>query len=161
MIRYSLCCDRGHSFEAWFGGSDAFDRQKADGQVLCPSCGSADVSKALMTPSVSTSRKKAAQTPESEVPAPDIDAPAEQSVPVATQPALPPEALALMRELRAKVTAEAEYVGPKFAEEARKIHYGEREEGGIYGEAGVDEVRALNEEGIEVLPLPVLPEDRN
>jgi hypothetical protein len=152
MIRYRLICREGHEFEAWFAGSTAYEEQRADGRVTCPQCGSADVAKALMAPSVSTSRSRAGR---------DVAKDTEKKVPVAGQRSLPPEAMALLREFREKVTAEAEYVGPQFAEEARKIHYGEREETGIYGEAAPDEVESLNEEGIEVLPLPVLPEDRN
>ena len=156
MIRYSLICGQGHEFDAWFAGSSAYEEQSADGRVVCPQCGSADVTKALMAPSVSTSRSKSARKAES-----GSDQQSEKKVPVAGQHSIPPEAMALLREFRDKVTADAEYVGPQFAEEARKIHYGEREETGIYGEAAADEVKSLNEEGIEVLPLPVLPEDRN
>lgn len=152
MIRYSLICREGHEFEAWFAGSAAYDEQRANGRVTCPQCGSADVAKALMAPSVSTARSRADRETVKD---------AAKKVRVAGQRSLPPEAMALLREFREKVTAEAEYVGPQFAEEARKIHYGEREETGIYGEAAPDEVESLNEEGIEVLPLPVLPEDRN
>lgn len=152
MIRYSLICGDGHEFEAWFSGSAAYEEQRSDGRVTCPLCGSADVAKALMTPSVSTSRSRADRETAGDT---------QKKVPVAGQRSLPPEAMTLLREFREKVTAKAEYVGPQFAEEARKIHYGEREETGIYGEAAPDEVRSLNEEGIEVLPLPVLPEDRN
>ena len=152
MIRYSLSCHQGHAFDAWFAGSDAYEQQNEAGLVPCPVCGSVEISKSLMTPSVSTSKRKQAQTPAAEP---------EKSVPVASQPALPPEALAQMRALREKVTANAEYVGADFAEEARKIHYGEREQAGIYGEAALDDVISLQEEGIDVLPLPVLPEDRN
>lgn len=156
MIRYNLICGQGHEFEAWFAGSAAYDEQRAGSRITCPQCGSADVAKALMAPSVSTSRSRAGRTAER-----GADHQSEKKVPVAGQHSIPPEAMALLREFRDKVTADAEYVGPQFAEEARKIHYGEREETGIYGEAAADEVKSLNEEGIEVLPLPVLPEDRN
>ena len=176
MIRYSLSCHKGHSFEAWFAGSDAYEEQNEAGLIPCPVCGSSDVSKALMTPSVSTSKRKQAQVQEPERSGGQdhdqvLGQPQEQThetgpeqgsaVPVASPQSLPPEALALMREIRDKVTANAEYVGTEFAEEARKIHYGEREKGGIYGEAGIEDVKSLHEEGIDVVPLPVLPEDRN
>jgi hypothetical protein len=170
MIRYSLSCHKGHSFEAWFAGSDAYEQQNEAGLIPCPVCGSTDISKALMTPSVSTSKRKQAQV---QAPAPEQSGGQDHeqthetgheqgsAVPVASPQSLPPEALALMREIRDKVTANAEYVGTEFAEEARKIHYGEREKGGIYGEAGIEDVKSLHEEGIDVVPLPVLPEDRN
>jgi len=146
MIRYSLSCRNEHQFEAWFAGSDAFEQQRAASQITCPACGTSDVSKMLMTPSVSTSKCKQQET---------------EPVPVASDKAVPDEVLAMMRQIRDKVTESAEYVGRDFSEEARKIHYGEQDERGIYGEASAEEVRTLHEEGIEILPLPVLPEDRN
>ena len=142
MIKYSLSCDSGHPFEAWFASSDAYEKQSAAGTLLCPVCGSAEVDKALMAPAVATSRKKdavrlAANVPEHK------------------------EMIAALRKIRNQMTENADYVGPKFAEEARKIHYNETEKRGIYGEASSDEARSLAEEGIEFHPLPVLPEDHN
>ena len=142
MIRYSLSCDSGHDFEGWFASSDAFDTQKGQGSVTCPACGSSEVDKALMAPNVATSRKK-------------------DSVRLAANVPDQQEVVATLRKLRQHMTENADYVGPKFAEEARKIHYNESEKRGIYGEASSEEARALAEEGIEFHPLPVLPEDHN
>jgi hypothetical protein len=148
MIRYTLSCPHEHAFEAWFAGSEAYEKQKKAGLIPCPVCGSTDVDKTLMTPSVSTSRSRSAE---------QADAP----VPVAANPPVSPEALAALRQIRDQVTKNADYVGADFPEEARKIHYGEREKTGIYGEAGLEDIKNLHEEGIEVMPLPVLPEDKN
>lgn len=142
MIRYSLSCEAGHGFEAWFASSDAFASQKAERNVACPVCGSIEVEKALMAPNVATSRKK-------------------DSMRVAANVPDRQEMVATLRKLRQHMTENADYVGPKFAEEARKIHYNELEKRGIYGEASSEEASALAEEGIEFHPLPVLPEDHN
>jgi hypothetical protein len=138
MILYKLQCKKGHEFEAWFASSDAFDRQKKRGQLSCPSCGMKSVSKALMAPNVAPrSRRKTA--------------------PERPQPTGPPK----LRKLRAEVEAKSEYVGPRFPEEARKIHYEEVPARGIHGEATAEEAKALKDEGIEFYPLPILPEDQN
>ena len=157
MIKYSVQCQKGHGFEAWFPNSDAFDKQTKRGLVSCPDCGSVKVTKALMAPHVSRKTRKKGQ---SEV------VPAVRSGPgvqrVATPGvAMPAEMVELLRKIRKDVEAKAEYVGPKFADEARKIHYDEAPERGIYGEASLDDVKALHEEGIDCLPLPLLPEERN
>lgn len=142
MIRYSLCCDHGHDFEGWFSSSEDFDRQKSMGLIACPSCHSQSVEKMLMTPSVATSRKK------------------EESRAFALE-AGQREALARLKQVVAEIKANAEDVGERFAEEARKIHYGEVEARGIIGQASYDDAHALMEEGIEIAPLPVLPDDVN
>jgi len=149
VIRYSLSCEDGHAFDAWFGGSEAFEDQRDRGLVACPLCGSTKVDKTLMAPSVSTSRKKRKPAAERE------------SVPVAANVPSDGEAASMLRKLRQHLTENAEHVGDKFAEEARRIHYNEAEKRGIYGQATSDEARALIEEGIEFHPLPVLPEDHN
>lgn len=139
MIKFQLNCENDHEFSGWFQSGEAFDKQVKRGLVDCPTCGSSKVQKALMAPSVSTTRRKiaAAETMQADV-------------------------LKAMREVRRKVTENAEYVGPRFAEEARRIHYKETDDGkGIYGEATISEARELADEGIEFLPLPVLPEDQN
>jgi hypothetical protein len=160
MIRYDLECADGHGFDGWFRSGEDFDRQAAAGLVTCPHCGSAAVSRALMTPAVRPSRSKAAAA----APVPAMPSAGEatptQPVAVAADPRRA-AVMAALRALREKVTAETDYVGPAFAEEARKMHYGEREARGIWGEASGEDVRALIDEGIEVHPLPVLPEDRN
>jgi len=148
MIRYRLQCDKRHEFEAWFKSSADYERQAKRKLVTCPECGSAKVAKALMAPNVSTSRKKPADMT---VANPEAAAQAEKKR----------ELLNLMRQLRAEVEKNAEFVGPRFAEEARKMHYEEVEKRGIYGEATADEARELHEEGIEFYPLPRLPDDQN
>lgn len=163
MIRYSLCCPSDHQFEAWFAGSEAFEAQSAAGQVHCPVCGSAEVAKMLMTPSVSTARKKQelARLPVPEQTAAQPPAETPPAMPVIAHPELPDSVKAMIRTVRDHVLKNADNVGAQFAEEARKIHYGEADERGIYGQASAEEVETLHEEGIDVMPLPVLPEDRN
>ena len=146
MIRYALKCDRGHGFEAWFRSSTDFEK----GETACPVCGSLAVAKAVMAPQVA--RKDRGET--------NVEAKSEK-MRLATADPRQQAIIAAIKELRQKVTENADYVGDKFAEEARKIHYEETEPRGIYGEATSDEAKALVEEGIEVHPLPVLPEDRN
>ncbi len=141
MIRFSLVCDRGHDFEAWFRSGDDFEAQSKRGLVSCPSCHSAKVEKALMAPSVSTGRKKEKLA---------LAASAEQK-----------KIAEAVVQLTRKMRENADYVGDKFAEEARKIHFGEADARGIYGEATAEEAKALAEDGVEFLPLPALPEDRN
>ncbi len=148
MIRYSLQCDNHHEFVAWFKSSADFDRQAKRKLVTCPDCGSTKVSKALMAPNVATSRAKATEVP---VANPEATAAADRKR----------ELLALLRKLRSEVEKNADYVGPRFAEEARKMHYEETDKRGIYGEATLDEARELHDEGIEFYPLPRLPEDQN
>lgn len=148
MIRYDLVCSAGHEFDSWFRDADAFDKAAAAKALACPVCGDHSIAKALMAPAVSTARKREARA---EVP----------SIPVA---APDPRQLALrdmLKKVREHVEANADYVGDRFAEEARKIHYEEVEPRGIYGEASPDEARALVEEGIEFHALPVLPEEGN
>ena len=170
MIKYSVQCPDEHSFEAWFPNSAAFDIQVKRGLVTCPACGSVRISKSLMAPNVSvkTRRKGSvlrgkvrdavapADPPGSSAPAPDT--PRSVAVP---SPSMPPAMLEIMRKIRQEVEAKAEYVGPRFADEARKMHYDEAPERGIYGEVSATEVKALHEEGIDCLPLPELPEDRH
>lgn len=154
MIKYQLVCPKSHSFEGWFSSSAAYDAQRKKRQVRCPTCGSAKIDKALMAPSVVTS-ERATFTRN----APDAAPPsAEQHV------ALPPEARELlqrMRKLRDEILSKSEYVGPKFAEEARRMHVEETEQRAIHGEATRAEVESLAEDGIDVLPIPILPDDHN
>jgi len=159
MIRYQLICGRGHDFDAWFADSAAFDAQRDGGLLGCPHCGGADVEKALMAPAVPSKRRKSAATPGAPQ-APETPAGGGDQVLLGPEPGARELAEAL-KQLRRQVTANADYVGGRFAEEARKIHYREAEARGIWGEASAEEARALCEEGIEFHPLPVLPEDRN
>lgn len=141
MIVYELTCERDHGFEAWFKDSAAFDSQSAEGKLICPVCESRNVNKAIMAPAVSGTKTKGAPTPS----APD-------AMRKMTQ---------FMTGLRKYVQDNAEYVGPRFPEEARKIHYGETEDRHIYGEATLDEAIELAEEGVDVAPLPPDPSETN
>lgn len=146
MIRYTLRCDDGHAFESWFASSAAYDALETAGQLACAVCGSAAVSKALMTPAVAApGRSDPAAAPD---PAPMTTA---LSAPVDSRVA---RALAA---LRAEIEAKADYVGPRFAQEARRIHAGEAEERAIWGQATGEEARALVEDGVPVAPLPFFP----
>jgi hypothetical protein len=162
MIRYALRCDRDHTFESWFQNSVAFDKQAKRGLVTCPVCNSAKVEKTIMAP-----RLARADVPEppppipAPPPAPAPQAAATAKAPVAIMGAQERELRQKLKELRDHVTKNANYVGAKFPDEARKIHYGETEHRSIYGEASPDEAKALHEEGIEFHPLPILPDDQN
>lgn len=164
MIRFRLRCDKDHEFEAWFRSGEDYDKLAAAKGVACAVCGSVTVEKALMAPAIGRAGKdKGARIPEPALPAPAADAPAE-AVGERMQLAADPRQkamIAALRELRAKITANADYVGDKFAEEARKIHYQEVEPRGIYGEASREEAEQLAEEGIEFAPLPPVPDERN
>ncbi|MFD1695904.1 DUF1178 family protein [Roseibium aestuarii] len=181
MIRYRLVCDQSHDFEAWFRNSEDFDTQSRRKLVTCPQCGSATVGKGLMAPSVSTSRKQeqvaremaalqGAGAPEDTTPA-QVQAPAKVPVP---QPAPAAASASLMtqdpriaalvegvRALRTKLLENSDYVGTDFAEEARRIHYGEAEARTIHGETSLEDARELIEEGVSLVPIPVLPDDQN
>ena len=148
MIKYALACEQAHEFESWFPSSEAFEAQRKRGFVTCPFCNSAKVEKQIMAPSVARTDK-----------APKAPAPEAQSVAVLSDRER--ELRAALRALREHVMKNAEDVGKGFVEEARKMHYGETEERSIYGEADLAEAKALLEEGIAVLPLPLVPDDRN
>ena len=149
MIRYGLRCHRGHEFEAWFRSADDYDRALAADESQCPQCGSHEVEKALMTPAVGGTAKTVTVRPESPTLKLASGDPRQKSM------------RAALKELRKKVIENADYVGERFTEEARKIHYEEVEPRGIYGEATAEDARAMTEEGIEFHPLPRLPEDVN
>ena len=152
MIRYRLKCEKRHEFEAWFSNSTAFDKQAKRGLVNCPKCGTSKVEKALMTPGIAKGLKRKRTR----------KAPAPQPDPQHTHRlAAHGELMGAMRKLRAEIEGKSEYVGPRFSEEARKIHYEEAPPRGIYGEATHEEAKALSEEGIDFFPLPLLPEDQN
>jgi hypothetical protein len=161
MIRYALVCDKGHDFESWFADSAAYDKQAKRKLVACPHCGSAKVEKAIMAPRLAGSRKGAAPVEmPAESPAAAPEKPQEKA-PVAMLSPQERELRAKLKELRDHLTQNADNVGPKFPEEARKMHYGEIEHRSIYGEATSDDAKALAEEGIEFHPLPILPDERN
>lgn len=173
MIRYRLKCEKRHEFEAWFASSTAFDRQAKRGLIACPRCGTAKVHKSLMAPNIIKGVRRARAEKGAEKGAGKAaDQAAEPPAPMAAPaPAAPPaethrlaahgELAKAMRKLRTEIEAKSEYVGPRFSEEARKIHYEEAPPRGIYGEATREEAQALSEEGIEFFPLPSLPEDHN
>jgi hypothetical protein len=156
MIHYALICAKGHEFDSWFQDSATFDKQAKRGLVTCPHCGSAKVEKAIMAPRLSSSKKRKApaETPVSIAAAPD-------KAPVAMMSPQEQEFRTKLKELREHLTKNADNVGPKFPEEARKMHYGEIEHRSIYGEASPKDAKELAEEGIEFHPLPILPDERN
>ncbi|SKA04576.1 DUF1178 family protein [Consotaella salsifontis] len=142
MIRFSLRCKpEGHGYDGWFRSSEDFEAQAAKGLVSCPVCGASAVEKAPMAPAVNSSRAKEARG--------------------AVMNAEAAKALAQLQEMARQVRANGDYVGPQFAEEARKIHYGEADRRQIYGEASTAEVKELAGEGIAAFPMPPLPEDQN
>ncbi|WP_186414932.1 MULTISPECIES: DUF1178 family protein [unclassified Pannonibacter] len=170
MIRYTLRCDNAHEFEGWFRNSGDFERQTAQGLMSCPACGSDDVTKALMAPAVSTSERRESLAPVSggaeaaaavDAPAAPAGAGAGATSAMIASDSRHAELLEKIRELRQQIVSNADYVGQSFADEARKMHYGEADHRSIYGETSPDDAQALLEEGISILPLPVLPEDRN
>jgi hypothetical protein len=164
MIRYALACDNGHEFESWFPGSAAYEAQLARGLVTCPMCSSAKIEKQIMAPSIARKDKSPAlQAPT----APEVQPEAAPQVPAAQpQPMVvfserEREFRAMVKAFREHVTKNADYVGKGFTDEARKMHYGETEHRSIYGEANLAEAKELLEEGIEVHPLPIVPDERN
>src|SRR6478609_1855102 len=158
MIRYTLRRDRGHAFESWFQSSSAYESQEKRKLVNCPTCGSAKVERAIMAPQIMSKKGREAPAP-APAPAADVAAPASASTPLMM--AQERELRAKLKELRDHIVKHADNVGERFPNEARKMHYGDIEHRPIYGEASPDEARALIEEGVEVSPLPVLPDDRN
>ena len=156
MIRYSLRCERGHAFESWFQSSSAYEVQEKRKLVSCPVCGSAKVERAIMAPQIVSKKARNSAEP---APAAPVDAAAPASTPLLM--AQERELRAKLRELRDHIVKNADNVGERFPNEARKMHYGDIEHRPIYGEASPEEARSLIDEGVEVSPLPVLPDDRN
>ncbi len=136
MIKFTLKCDQDHQFESWFGSSDDFEKVKSAGHVSCPNCGSEAVEKTLMAPPVRTARK------------------AKQSAELQKAKTEAEKAIAAMRK---EVETNSEYVGMNFAKEARSMHDGETEARSIYGEAKLEDAKALIDEGVPVAPLPFVP----
>ncbi len=155
MILYSLSCAKHHEFESWFRDSAAFDEQKARGLVACPVCGSAEVSKAIMAPALGRGTRKF------EAEAAPVEAPSEATQPVALMSEKEQALRAMLKAVREHVVTHSDYVGDDFAASARRMHEGEEEKRSIYGEASRDEIRALIEDEIEVMPLPNSPDERN
>lgn len=163
MIRFSLKCNDGHVFEAWFRNGDTYDRQAKRGEVRCPDCGSLKVTKAIMAPAIAKGRRRDQRPERAATPEARPSQPARAAeTPAAPVPAAP--AVAEMHyagklrealgEMRRFIEKNAEYVGPRFADEARKMHDGEAEQRSIYGEASDEEAEALKEEGIEFGRIP-------
>lgn len=149
MIVFDLKCPKDHVFEGWFADSATFDQQVEAGEVACPVCGSVKVAKALMAPNVAT-RSSAAK---------GVDGPpASDTVSLAKHKEEAGKVMAMMRAVKDHVEKNFDNVGTKFADEARKIHYGEAEARGIHGEATADEAESLAEEGVPFAALPKLPE---
>lgn len=142
MIRFNLRCEADHEFDGWFASNDGFAEQKRRGFVTCPHCHSNNVEKSLMAPQVSTGRRK-------------------EAIAVSTMDETRKAVFEEMKKLRDAVTEKGEDVGQRFAEEARKIHYGEADDRLVYGQADRDEIAGLADEGIAIAPLPVLPDDAN
>ena len=196
MIHYHLKCARGHAFDGWFASSGTFEEQRVEGLLACPTCGTADVDRALMAPALAKAERsrddavKDDQTADAAKTEPDGatatgaagTAPSDSETPASSgggtgthpgrhspaanaPPRIDDRKAAQLREafraLRRAVEENGVNVGRNFADEARRIHYGEAEERGIYGQASREEARELVEEGIDVLPLPVLPDEHN
>ena len=176
MIKYALICDQGHTFESWFSNAEGYETQVKRGFVECPTCQTKQVSKAMMAPSVSTSRRKeaiAAQTAAMTAAAMQAQA---QSAAAASAPPAPaaapaqPVALldegqqalrAMVRELHEKLTENSTDVGDRFTTEARDMQSGDAPLRPIHGRATLEEAKALIEEGVPVMPLPTLPDEWN
>lgn len=141
MISFSLSCSNGHTFDGWFRNGDDFEAQKQRNLVACPVCNSMKVEKALMAPAVSTGRSQ-------------------EKVALAMGEEQR-KALARLKAMAEEAKKNADYVGDRFAEEARRIHFGEAETRGIYGEATIEEAKGLLEDGVEFMPLPTFPDDTN
>lgn len=161
MIVYDLLCrDGGHRFEGWFGSSDDFARQQEGGLLCCPQCGSADVGKAPMAPAVGRKGNQVSVLPHAgpAAAAASMSAPAAPGGGKAVRTgSLPPEAMKVMQalaQMQAEALKHSRWVGDSFADDARAMHYGEREAEPIHGQATLDEARDLIEEGIELAPLP-------
>ena len=157
MIYYQLRCDQDHEFDGWFNDSNGFEKQAKRGLIECPTCGARKVTRALMAPAVSTR----------DTPDPKPPVPVQQVLPPAVPPGPPPglrpgmpmpaRMIAMLQRMRTEVEKNCDYVGPGFAEEARKIHRGEAEQRGIYGETTPDEAETLAEEGIDIHSIPWVP----
>ncbi|MEL6200805.1 MAG: DUF1178 family protein [Pseudomonadota bacterium] len=142
-MKFTLVCHESHEFEAWFRSNEDYETQAKRGFVECPHCGSSHVQKALMAPSVSTGRSKDDR---------------QQTVMMAAAQMAQADYIGKLRELTAKVKEQATDVGEKFPEEARKMHYGEKDAAPIYGQAKPQQVEELVDEGVEIMPLPDLPD---
>lgn len=159
MIHYTLKCEHGHEFEGWFRSGSDYDEQAARHSIECPDCGSSQIGKGVMAPNVARTDERGGSLPE---PLPPMPMPAPMPGPPMPMPMPSKEQVkTYFAAVRKHVEENFDYVGEKFPEEARKIHYGEADERGIYGEATPEEARELIEEGVEVAPLPGLKKKRS
>ena len=150
MIRYDLVCEHAHEFDGWFDSNDAYEDQHKKGYVSCPVCGSVEIAKQLMAPGIPAKKNKLKAEPEKT-----------QNLLASSQTPEVKEFIKTVRKMRKEIEKSADNVGDNFAEEARKIHYKEAPARGIFGQATIGEAKELIEEGVEVMPLPSLPEDGN
>jgi hypothetical protein len=160
MILYRLRCADGHEFDSWFKDSKTYERQEKKSLIGCAVCGSAKVERALMAPRIGKKGKDSTLLAVVEAPAAETPAgpsPEQQQQIAALARHMPAELREALLKVRAEVEKNCEHVGDKFAEEARKIHYGESDKRGIYGQASEEEAEALAEEGIEFGRLPWIP----
>lgn len=159
MILYRLRCAKGHEFESWFKDSKSYERQEKKSLIGCAVCGEAKVERALMAPRLGTGGKRVeVEMPAADAPVPAPAAPSEQQLQMAALAKhMPKELREALLKVRAEVEKNCEHVGDKFAEEARKIHYGESDKRGIYGQTSEEEAEALAEEGIEFGRMPWIP----
>ena len=156
MIHYQLRCGSGHAFDGWFRDSAAFDQQSAAGMTTCPACGATDVKRALMAPALGRKGRKGPV----QVDVPAEGQPTPEAVPVPAPLAggvLPDQLRAMLQKMRAEVEKRCDYVGNEFAAEARRIHAGESEKRGIYGEASAEDAEKLADDGIDVAQIPWVP----
>ncbi len=168
MIKFALQCEQGHAFESWFRDNASFGEQAKRGFVECPACGSLKVAKSIMAPHVVRTDRgpklPAAAHPATVAARPEALPTAEPAAEATAVALLSPADKALrdlMRAMRSHVEQTADHVGPKFADEALKMHQGEIDHRPIYGSATPDEAKMLVEEGVEFQQLPVLPDNRN
>ena len=156
MIHYQLHCGQDHDFDGWFANSSGFEEQQARGLIACPHCGNSDVRRALMAPAIGKKGNATASAePDGETSEAALPAVVPPAMPVVMpDPVLSDQMIEMIHKVRAEVEQNCDYVGSEFAEEARKIHYGEADARGIYGETTLDEAQELAEEGIEIMPLP-------
>ncbi len=152
MIHYDLRCSEDHAFDGWFKDSTAYERLAKRGLVECPHCGNTKVERALMRPAVPKKGNTMLPVP---APAPQPPVPQQQAA-MAGGP-MPAQMRAMLQKMRAEVEKHCDYVGPQFAEEARKMHRGESDKRGIYGETSPEQAEALAEEGIEISRIPWVP----
>ena len=152
MILYHLNCGKGHSFEAWFRDSGAYDTQVAEGALRCPVCGAKKVAKAIMAPNLSRSKKRREPAPGGKL---------QGVVQAGPDNAKAAALMQSLKELRRQVEDNCDYVGEQFPEEARRIHYGESDPRGIYGESSDADAKALADEGVALQRIPWLPRENS